>query len=247
VHRALASVNRKVTRIQEATVASRGVCEGLRGQMGAIQNDMRATSRILGSALGRTDTLLQISEHLLEAVADAGVHTPDTPFMKAVQAGAGSVSRLLNEALSQGSIRESDLFDENCAPIVGTNPQQHTSRFCALADRLFPEVQERMLELSPKVVFCIAADRNGYAAAHNRPYSQPQRAGETAWNTANSRYRRIFNDRTGLASGRNQRPFLLQTYRRDMGGGKFVVTKEVAAPSQAAGRHWGGLRLACQF
>jgi methyl-accepting chemotaxis protein len=154
---------------------------------------------------------------------------------------------LLNEALSKGSIRESDLFDESYGPMAGTNPQQHTSRFCALADRLFPEVQERMLTLSPKVVFCIAVDRNGYVAAHNRQYSQPQRAGDIAWNTANSRYRRIFNDRTGLASGRNQRPFLLQTYRRDMGGGKFVVMKEAAAPIQAAGRHWGGLRLAYQF
>ncbi|WP_204336592.1 hypothetical protein, partial [Proteus mirabilis] len=72
--------------------------------------------------------------------------------------------------------------------------------------------------------------RNGYIATHNRRYCQPQRPGETVWNTANSRYRRIFNDRTGLASARNQRPFLLQTYRRDMGGGRFVVLKEVAAP-----------------
>lgn len=247
VHRALASVNRKVSRIQEATVASREVCEGLRGQMGSIQNDMRAASRTLGSALGRTDTLLQISEQLLEAVADAGVHTPDSPFIEAVQAGAGRISRLLNEALRKGAISEADLFDEHYVPISGTNPPQHTTRFCALADRLFPEVQERMLDLSPKVVFCIAVDRNGYVAAHNRKYSQPQRAGDTAWNTANSRYRRIFNDRTGLASGRNQRAFLLQTYRRDMGGGKFVVMKEIAAPIQVASRHWGGLRLAYHF
>ena len=62
-----------------------------------------------------------------------------------------------------------------------------------------------------------------------------------------ARNRRIFNDSTGLASGRNQRPFLLQTYRRDMGGGSFVVMKEVAAPITVNGRHWGGLRLAFKF
>ena len=64
-----------------------------------------------------------------------------------------------------------------------------------------------------------------------------------AWDTANSRYRRIFNDRTGLASARNQRPFLLQTYRRDMGGGKFALMKDVSAPITIQGRHWGGFRL----
>ena len=38
---------------------------------------------------------------------------------------------------------------------------------------------------------------------------------------------------TGLASARNERPFLLQTYRRDMGAGQFVVMKEAAAPITA--------------
>ena len=41
--------------------------------------------------------------------------------------------------------------------------------------------------------------------------------------------------------------FLLQTYRRDMGGGNFVIMKEVAAPIKVNGKHWGGLRLAFKF
>lgn len=60
-------------------------------------------------------------------------------------------------------------------------------------------------------------------------------------------WRRIFNDRTGLASARNKKPFLLQTYRRDMGGGQFVMLKEASAPIMVQGRHWGGLRLAYKF
>ena len=103
-----------------------------------------------------------------------------------------------------------------------------------------------MLGFSDKVVFCIAVDRNGYVATHNRKYNHPQR-GDVVWDTANSRWRRIFNDRTGLASARNQRPFLLQTYRRDMGGGNFVVMKEAAAPLVVMGRHWGPPRLAYRF
>ena len=97
------------------------------------------------------------------------------------------------------------------------------------------------------MVYCIAVDRNGYVPTHNRKYCQPQRPGDVVWNTAHSRYRRIFDDRTGLASARNRRPFLLQTYRRDMGGGRFVLMKEASAPIEVQGRHWGGLRLAYQF
>ena len=153
---------------------------------------------------------------------------------------------LLDAALADGSIGVADLFDVAYQPIPNTRPAQHLTRYVALADRLFPSVQEPVLGLSAKVVFCIAVDRNGYVATHNRAYNQPQR-GDLAWDSANSRYRRIFEDRTGLASARNTRPFLLQTYRRDMGGGQFIVMKEAAAPITAAGRHWGGLRLAFKF
>ena len=63
------------------------------------------------------------------------------------------------------------------------------------------------------------------------------------WNAANSRHRRIFNDKTGLASARNHKPFLIQTYRRNMGDGQSQVMAEVSAPIVVGGQHWGGLRL----
>jgi len=108
---------------------------------------------------------------------------------------------------------------------------------------VLPAIQEPILERNPGITFAIAVDRNGYVATHNRKYNQPQRSGDVVWNTANSRYRRIFNDRTGLASARNERPFLLQTYRRDMGGGNFVLMKDVSSPIYVRGRHWGAFRV----
>ncbi|MES1161798.1 MAG: chemotaxis protein, partial [Rhizobacter sp.] len=145
------------------------------------------------------------------------------------------------------AISPTDLFDERYTPIAGTQPQQHLTRFNALTDRVLPPIQEKALTALPNVVFCIATDRNGYIPTHNKKYCHEQRPGDVVWNTAHSRWRRIFNDRTGLASARNRRPFLLQTYRRDMGGGQFVMLKEASAPIMVQGRHWGGLRLAYRF
>ena len=159
---------------------------------------------------------------------------------------AREISELLEDAVRTGAISVEDLFDDQYAPMAGTNPQQFMTRFLSLTDRLLPDVQERMLKLSPKVVFCAAVDRNGYLPTHNLKFSKPQ-GGDPVWNAANSRNRRIFNDRTGLAAGRNQRRFLLQTYRRDMGGGNFALMKDLSAPIKVDGRHWGGLRLAYQF
>ena len=119
-----------------------------------------------------------------------------------------------------------DLFDEDYRPIAGSNPQQFMTRFVGFTDRMLPALQEPVLELDPRVVFCAAVDRNGFLPTHNRKFSQPQ-GGDVAGNTTNCRNRRIFNDRVGLAVGRNTKRVLLQSYRRDMGGGQFVAMKDV--------------------
>ncbi|MGL4439419.1 MAG: methyl-accepting chemotaxis protein, partial [Bosea sp. (in: a-proteobacteria)] len=70
------------------------------------------------------------------------------------------------------------------------------------------------------------------------------RQGDTAWNQANSRNRRIFDDRAGIVAARSTRPFMLQAYQRDMGGGQTVMMREVDAPISIGDRHWGGVRMA---
>lgn len=245
-HRSLADVQGAVASIIEAAQHSRTICGGLDTQMTAICAEMNQTGRALAAAMKRSEALLGVSEHLIELVAGCGIETEDTPYIHAAVDAAAQIGGLLEAALRDRAISATHLFDEAYVAMAGTNPAQHTSRFSGLADRLFPPVQEAALAFSDKVVYCIAADRNGYVATHNRSYNHPQR-GNLAWDSANSRYRRIFNDRTGLASARNQRPFLLQTYRRDMGGGSFIVMKEAAAPISVNGRHWGGLRLAFKF
>jgi len=245
-HKALADVEAGVASITAAAAQSRQICDGVNAQMGTMQSEIQQTTSALDSAMRRSEAFLKVSEHLIELVAECGIETEDTPFIQAAMDAAAQIGKLLEDSVRTQTISLADLFDEQYKPLAGTSPAQHLTRFVELADRLFPQVQERVLALSPKVVFCISVDRNGYVATHNKKYCHPQR-GDLAWDTANSRYRRIFNDRTGLASARNQRPFLLQTYRRDMGGGQFVLLKEAAAPITVQGRHWGGVRLAFNF
>ena len=245
-HSAMADVQGAVASTIAAADHSRSICSGLDAQMAGIAAEMGQTGRALGAAMKRSESFLEVSERLIELVAHCGIETEDTPFIDAAIDAAAQIGELLEEALHSRAISLASLFDESYQPIPNTRPAQHATRFVDLADHLFPQVQEPALGLSPKVVYCIAADRNGYVATHNKKYNLPQR-GDLAWDTANSRHRRIFNDRTGLASARNQRPFLLQTYRRDMGGGTFIVMKEAAAPITVQGRHWGGVRLAFKF
>ena len=60
-------------------------------------------------------------------------------------------------------------------PQPDTDPPQFLTAFSPLAEKLFSPVQERLLQFSDKVVFCIAVDRNCYVPMHNKKVSQPQR------------------------------------------------------------------------
>lgn len=246
-HKALAEVQGNVASISTAAEQSRAICDGLAEQMASIDREMQRASQTLGSANDRSEAFLKVSETLIEVVSDSGIATGNSPYIALAQDTARKISARFEQAVASGAISLADLFDEAYQPVAGSNPAQHLTRYNALTDRILPEVQEPAVQALPKIVLCCASDRNGYIATHNRSYCQPQRPNDVLWNTANARWRRIFGDRTALASSRNTRPFLLQTYRRDMGGGNFVVMKEAAAPITVNGRHWGGVRLAFQF
>jgi methyl-accepting chemotaxis protein len=177
------------------------------------------------------DALYAIHDENSEAIA------------RAMQAGE-ALNALFESATARGDISLEALFDENYIAIDGTNPQQHRAKFLDWAERALPEIQERFKAADARLAFCACVDRNGYLPVHNAIYSKPQRAGDVAWNTANSRNRRIFNDAAGLAAGRNTRAYLIQSYPRDMGNGVTVWMREIDVPIRVQGRHWGGFRTA---
>ena len=172
------------------------------------------------------------------------IHDENTEFVtRAMEAGT-ALTRIFEDAVASGAISVDDMFDTDYVEIAGTNPVQHRTRILGWADRVLPPFQEAFLARDPRMVFCAMIDRNGYLPVHNKIYSHPQRRGDVAWNTANSRNRRIFNDPAGLAAGRNLRSYRIQSYARDMGNGKTIMMREIDVPIRVKGRHWGGFRTA---
>ena len=162
---------------------------------------------------------------------------------RAMEAGA-ALKKIFENGLDSGAISIEDMFDTNYVEIAGSNPVQYRTKILDWADRALPPFQEAFLARDKRMAFCAVIDTNGYLPVHNKIYSHPQRPGDVTWNTANSRNRRIFNDPAGLAAGRNQRAYLVQSYARDMGNGNTVMMREIDVPIRVRGRHWGGFRTA---
>ncbi|MEQ8665657.1 MAG: methyl-accepting chemotaxis protein [Rhodospirillales bacterium] len=236
------NVGSNIGEISGAVADCRSKCDQVVDRIGGLNEGISRTTDDLSSADARLSTCLDNSEELIGFIVASGWKTHDSNLIQAVTDAATQIAGLFEDAIDSGRISQVDLFDENYAPIKGSNPEQVMTAFVSLTDEVLPPIQEDILTRDERIVFCAAVDRNGYLPTHNRKFSQPQ-GDDPDWNNANCRNRRIFNDRTGLRAGQNTKPFLMQTYRRDMGGGKFVMMKDLSAPIVVRGKHWGGFRM----
>jgi methyl-accepting chemotaxis protein len=235
--------HRQTQSISVQTQRAKKAMDVLQPRIQEIDTTVRETTSGVTRMHKRMANLISGSELIVQLCADIGGATPDAPFIAAVQTTAAEISKGLEEAVLQNKITMTHLFDRQYVPVRHTNPTQFTTKAVQFLDRFLPEFQEPALGLDTKVVFCAAVDTNGFLPTHNKMFSQTQ-GSDVVWNTANCRNRRIFDDRVGLKSGNSTAPFLLQVYRRDMGGGAFCVMKDLSAPIWVNGKHWGGLRLA---
>ncbi|AVO44284.1 chemotaxis protein [Phreatobacter cathodiphilus] len=174
----------------------------------------------------------------------AALREADAVRIDHVVKASAEISRAVEQAIESGRLSRDDAFDNDYVRIPGTDPVQFSTRYLKVFEDVLPPIQERWLAVDKQMTFCAAVDRNAYLPVHNRIYSHPQKPGDPVWNAANCRNRRIFDDRAGLSAARSSRPYLIQSYARDMGNGVTVFMKEIDAPIRIFGRHWGGLRMA---
>lgn len=242
----ITSANQQAQRIAEQAERMHSAMSDFEPALKEIDTAVQSTSSGIEKTHERVLRLIDTSETIVQSTALLGGNSVDTPFIQRAQSLARELGDRLEEAVESGTTTMSRLFDRNYRPIPGSDPEQVINECTEVMDRILPPLQEPVLEMDSKVVFCAAVDTNGYLPTHNRKFSHPP-SDDPVWNMAHCRNRRIFDDRVGLKAGRNTEPFLLQVYRRDMGGGEFKMMKDLSAPIFVQGRHWGGLRLAYTF
>jgi methyl-accepting chemotaxis protein len=233
VHDDFAAVSGEVDAIAKAAGDNLGHCDTVISELGELAGGVQLSSVDLKAADDRVEAVLEASEHLVQEIADSGVETANVPLVRAVVATARRIAEAFEDAIRHGELTIEQLFDEKYREIPGTDPKQYL---------ILPPIQDPIQSIDPRVVFCVAWAKGGYLPTHNPNYRLPQ-GKDPVWNNANCRNRRLFNDRAVRKVGANTKPFLLQTYRRDMGGGKFVLMNDLSSPIFVRGRHWGAFRM----
>jgi methyl-accepting chemotaxis protein len=236
------SVGKEIDGVAKAATSNLAHCDMVIDELGNLARGVDLSSTDLRHADDRVAKLLDLSENLIELIADSGVETSDTPLIRAVIDTAKQISAAFESAIERGEITLDLLMDENYREVPGTDPKQYLTNYVEFTDRILPPIQDPLQKADARIVFCVAWAKGGYLPTHNPNYRLPQ-GRDPIWNNANCRNRRLFNDRAVKKVAANRKPFLLQTYRRDMGGGNFVLMKDVSSPILVRDRHWGAFRM----
>src|SRR5215216_797646 len=244
VGEAVQTIDGKTLRIDGCVGNVGQACQDFSQIFSEMSQSLTASSRTLTVASEQLVGVAGRTDELVLTVARS-VETGDTRMAAHVSEAARAIEAAFAAGIANGEITEAALFNRNYTPIPGSNPEQHVAPFTAFTDRVLPDIQEDILKRSNRIAYCVATDDRCYVPTHNLNVSRPQ-GSDPVWNAANCRNRRFFTNDSVWRAVKNDRPLLLQTYGRDMGGGKIVLIKEISAPLRVGGRKWGAVRMGYQ-
>jgi methyl-accepting chemotaxis protein len=215
-------------RTHQAIIASE--FDNLALELNATQTDVKEVSE-------HSTSLSRRAENIYELLGETALYAEHKVVLDKTQAAVAEIEAVFEASIEDNTITMDDLFDRNYVPIESTNPTKFSTRFDTFTDRVLPAIQEPMLSES-FIIFAGAVDNNGYFPTHNNRYSQPL-SGDYNKDLVNNRTKRIFDDPTGIRCGSHEKPFLIQTYKRDTG----EIVHDLSIPIYVCGKRWGGFRV----
>ncbi|WP_036190291.1 methyl-accepting chemotaxis protein [Marinobacter lipolyticus] len=231
-------LQQQVARIAENDQNNEQSLERVFTAIGTVRDQISESDSSVKSLAEQAATLMELAEQANAAFAlnsDASYHRF---FYQQAKDGADRIGQLFEQAIRDGKLTQSALFDKTRTPVPNTRPQKYSSAFDQFTDQYLPSVQEATRDSHGAVVFAIAAAPDGYVPTHNREFAHAP-TGDPDVDLVKSRSKRLFNDRTGARCGNHTQDMLLQTYRRDTG----EIMHDLSVPVYVNGRHWGGFRV----
>jgi len=242
VSEAMTTIDRKTGIIdQQMGVVSDACQEFVTISDGVSQNLEESTGKLNASAKTMRSVADDTDKMVLNLALNGSNETERSVINFAVYAQS-RVDEIIHDGLEKGLVTLDELFDRDHAEIAGTNPLQHLAKHSKFIDEHVQPVIEDVVAGDERIAWCAMIDDTAYITANILAVSKPQ-GDDPVWNMANCRNHRYFPDMAAKRAGQNTKPLLLQTYRRDMGGGVFVPMKDISAPIVIKGRHWGGFRI----
>ncbi len=136
------AVTQEIDGVAKAANSNLAHCDMVIDELGHLAQGVDLSSTDLKHADDRVAKLLDLSENLIELIADSGVETSDAPLIRVVIDTAKQISAAFETAIGRGEIRLDQLMDENYREIPGTDPKQYMTSYVEFTDRILPPIQD---------------------------------------------------------------------------------------------------------
>jgi methyl-accepting chemotaxis protein len=235
-------VDRQTEGIAHSTSMIQTSVDRVKAGLTDFAGDARDNGIELTTAEKRLAHLEQLSNSMLDMLANSGAEIDDTPFILTAQEACRRIKTAIERAIDEGEVSLDDVFDQDYKVVEGSNPVQYSVRFNGAADKHVRPILDRVKGSDPRIIGSAIGDMNGYLPTHLTERSQPQ-GPDPVWNDAHCRNGRILIDDTTRAALASDKPATLATYRMELGD-KFIPVKNVFVPLWIKGKRWGNYELA---
>lgn len=229
------AVNVIAERLSTASIAASAARETTL-EVSASAKKLSGSMRQLGDESEQSGSQISGSvETLLSDMAIGGIECLHTRFRDMAVTVAAQASKVMDAAITAGTLQSRNLFSPVYADVADTNPPKKSVGWDAFTDRAFPAIQDPLL--AQGAVYAFIVNKDGYVPTHNLKFSQPL-TGNYERDLAGNRTKRIFNDKVGLACVEHESA-LVQAYLRDTG----ETMHDISVPVYVGGKHWGAVRV----
>lgn len=232
------TVQQQVRRIAEIDQSNEESLAQVFAAIETVRDQIAESDLSVSSLAQQAATLMELAERTNAVFALNSDESYHRTFYEQAKSAATRIGELFEQAIRDGKLTESALFDKTRTPIPNTEPQKYSTSFDRFTDQYLPAIQEAAKDAHPALVYAIVCAPDGYVPTHNREFAH-EPTGDPKVDLVRSRSKRLFNDRTGIRCGSHTEDMLLQTYRRDTG----EVMHDLSVPIFVNGRHWGGFRV----
>ena len=216
------------------------LCDNLFVFMG----DVAGCSDQLEGALGQTTALEDISNVMFNQLIHTGLSHNDNPFVETAIATRDEILGLIERALGDGSLDETQLFDRNYIPRNDPGLERFDNRFNSFADHYIRPVLDRFRADGLKTFGARISNQDGYLPTHLSVRSHLP-TGDTVHDSIHCRNRMIMLDTTTCeAIAHKDDDYYAAVHRFAPATGEILILRNIFTPMWIRGKFWGNFQLA---
>ena len=198
----------------------------------------------IGEAHNQIGELEEQANRMFDNIVHSGLSPRDTEFVERAQKEAAKVVAITEAAIASGALDRDALFDQEMAPVPGSNPPRFTSRLTSWAERNWQPMLEAVKQSNPdEILSVVCTSRVGFLPVHLKEFSRAP-TGDIAHDTKYCRNGRVLFDGIDLVAKASEQDYMMAVYRHEGDGRTYKVVRNVYVPLRVNGERWGDLELA---